>query len=74
MEEKYISKFLREKHYLWKIICEDINSGGFHGDALSLLFRLVLTPISYELNDTGYGYKIGEEKINHLFYKDDLKL
>ena len=33
-----------------------------------------LTPLSYELNDTGYGYKIGEEKINHLFYVDDLKL
>ena len=32
------------------------------------------TPPSYELNDTGYGYKIGEEKINHLFYMDDLKL
>ena len=75
MEEKYISKLFRGKHYLWKIICEDINSGRFRGDALSLLlFRLVLTPISYELNDTGCGYKIGEEKINHLLYMDDLKL
>ena len=59
------------------IICEnfDINSGIFQCDSLSpLLYLLALTPISYELNDTGYGYKIGEEKINHLFYMDDLKL
>ena len=35
---------------------------------------MALTPLSYESNDTGYGYKIGEEKINHLFYIDDLKL
>ena len=26
------------------------------------------------MNDTGYGYKIGENKINHLFYMNDLKL
>ena len=44
----------------------DVNSGMFHDDSLSpLLFFLALTPLSYELNDTGYGYKIGEEKINH---------
>ena len=59
------------------IICEnlDINSGIFQGDSLSpLLFCLALTPLSYELNNTEHGYKIGEEKINHLFYMDDLKL
>ena len=59
------------------IICEnfDINSGIFQGDSLSpLLFFLVLTPLSYELNDKGYGCKIGEEKINHMSYMDDLKL
>ena len=59
------------------IICEnlDINSGIFQGDSLSsLLFSMALTPLLYESNDTGYGYKIGEEKINHLFYMDDLKL
>ena len=56
------------------IICEnsDIN---IQGDSLSpLLFFLALTPLLYELNDTGYRHKIGEEKINHLFYMDDLKL
>ena len=59
------------------IICEnlDINSGIFQGDSLSLLlFCLALTPLSCELSDTGYGYKIGEEKINHLFYMNDKKL
>ena len=59
------------------IICEnlDINSGILQGESLSpLLFCLALTPLSYELNDIGYGYKIGKVKINHLFYMDDLKL
>ena len=59
------------------IICENFgfNSGLFRVDSLSpLLFYLALTPLSYELNDTGYGYKIGEKKINHLFYMDNLKL
>ena len=59
------------------IICEnlDINSGIFQGDSLSpLLFCLALTTLSYKLNDKRYGYKIGEQKTNHLFYMDDLKL
>ena len=59
------------------IICEniDINSGIFQGDSLSpLLICLALTPLSYELNDTGYGYKIREGRINHLFFMDALKL
>ena len=59
------------------IICEnlDINSVVFQRDSLSpLLFCLALTPLSYELNDTGYGYKIREKNINYLFYMDDLKL
>ena len=59
------------------IICKSsyINSGIFQSDSLSpLLFCFALTPLSYELNDTGHGYNIGEEKINHLFYMDDLKL
>ena len=53
----------------------DINSGICPSDSLSpLLFCLALTALSYKLNDTGYGYKIREEKINHLFYMNDLKL
>ena len=36
----------------------DVNSGIFQGDSLSpLLFCLALTPLSYELNHLGYGYK-----------------
>ena len=27
-----------------------------------------------ELNFSGYGYKIGAERITHLFYMNDLKL
>jgi len=27
-----------------------------------------------ELNNSGYGYKISEDKFFHLFYMDDLKL
>ena len=59
------------------IICENlgINSGIFQSNSLPpLLFCLALTPLLHELIETGYGYKIGEEKINHLFYIDDLKL
>ena len=53
----------------------DINCGIFQGDSLSpLLFCLALIPLTSELNQTSYGYKIGESKINHLFYMDDLKL
>ena len=35
---------------------------------------MALTLLSYELNDRGYGYRVGEEKIDDLFYMDDLKL
>ena len=59
------------------ITCEnlDLNSGIFQSDSLPpLLFCLTLTPPSYELNDTAYGHKIREKKINHLFYMDDLKV
>ncbi|XP_037775046.1 uncharacterized protein LOC119572129 [Penaeus monodon] len=53
----------------------NINSGIFQGDSYSpLLFSVALAPLSSLLNETGYGYnKRSGEKINHLFYKDDLK-
>ena len=52
-----------------------INCGIFQGDSLSpLLFCLALIPLSQLLNDTGYGYRIENRKINHLFYIDDLKI
>ena len=64
-------------HAQGSTVCENINikCGIFQGDSLPpLLFCLALVPLSYELNNTDYGYNIYEEKINHLFYKDDLKL
>ena len=52
----------------------DIKSGIFQGDSLSpLLFCVALAPLSFLLNRSPYGYKIGKETINHLFYMDDLK-
>ena len=52
-----------------------IRCGILKGDSLSpLLFCMALIPLSQLLNSTGYGYKIMEKKINHLFYMDDLKL
>ena len=58
-------------------VCENINikCGIFQADSLSpLLFCLALVPLFYELNNAGSGYNIYEEKINELFYMDDLKL
>ena len=53
----------------------DINSGIFQGDSLSpLLFCIALIPLSQQLNNTGYGYKIENKVIDHLFFMDDLKL
>lgn len=52
-----------------------IKCGIFQGDSLSpLLFCMALMPLSKLLNQTGYGYKIFDRRINHLFYMDDLKL
>ena len=52
-----------------------INCGIFQGDSLApLLFCLALIPLSQLLNDTGYGYRIENRKINHLFYTDDLTI
>ena len=52
-----------------------IKCGIFQGDSLSpLLFCMALIPLSKLLTQTGYGYKLFERRINHLFYMDDLKL
>ena len=83
-----ISHFLRESMKLWKtrlllthengMITSDevhIRRGIFQGDSLSpLLFCVSLIPLSLELNRSGYGYKIGSEKLSHLVFMDDLKL
>ena len=47
----------------------------FQGDSLSpLLFCISLLPLSLELNSSVYGYKMGTERMTHLFCMDDLKL
>ena len=52
-----------------------INSGIFKGDSLfPLLFCLPLFPLTKIINNSQYGYKMKNNKINHLFYMDDLKL
>ena len=53
----------------------NINSGIFQEDSLSpIFFCVTLIPLTKLLNNTGYGYKIYDNIINHLFYMDDLKL
>ena len=38
----------------------------YQGNSLSqLLFCISLTPLSLELNSSGYGYKIGTEQTSH---------
>ena len=52
-----------------------IKNGIFQGDSLSpLIFCLALAPLSNLLNNTGMGYNVYNERVNHLFYMDDLKL
>ena len=46
----------------------------FQGDSLSSTILSALIPLSRLLNDTGYGYRIENRKINHLFCMDDLKI
>ena len=53
----------------------DIKRGNFKGDSLSpLLFVICMMPLSYVLRKMSPGYTLGTEKINHLFFMDDLKL
>ena len=53
----------------------NINGGIFQGDSLSpTWFCVTLIPFSKHLDNTGYGYKIYDNTINHLFHMDDFKL
>ena len=52
-----------------------INSGIFQDDSLSpLLFCLALFLLTKIINNSRYGYKMQNSKINHSFYMDDFKL
>ena len=51
-----------------------IRRGIFQGDTLSpLLFVLAINPLSYLLNISGNGYKIGNVTFSHILYMDDIK-
>ena len=83
-----ISNFLRTSMTKWQtrlLLSHDngtlksdpikIKCGIFQGHSLSpFLFCLALIPLSNELNNPGYGYKIFDRTINQLFYMDNLKL
>ena len=52
----------------------NIKSDIFQGDSLSpLLFCMALAPLSPLLQDSGCGYEIRGQKINHLFFMEYLK-
>ena len=67
---------LHLNHTQGNITCESLKlkRGIFEVDPLSLLiFCLDLVGGSYEFNKTGYNH-LYESRIDHLLYKDDLKL
>ena len=52
----------------------NIKSGIFQGDSLSLLlFCMALALLSPLLQESGCGYEIQGQKVNHLFFMDNLK-
>lgn len=52
-----------------------IKCGNFPEDLVSLLiFCIVLTSLTIQLNKIGCSHEIGINNINHLFYIEDLKL
>ena len=79
-------KFIDKTMETWKV---ELTAGGkslaevkiqrgiFQGDALSpLLFVIAMMPLNHILRKCTVGYKLtkSQEKINHLMYKDDIKL
>ena len=52
----------------------NINGEIFHGDSVfHILFCVTLMPLGKLCNNTGCGYIIYDNTINHLFYMDDSK-
>ena len=55
----------------------EIKQGIFQGDSLSpLMFVLALIPLNLILRKakTAYEFSVSKDKINHLLFRDDLKL
>ena len=53
----------------------DIKRGIFQGDSLSFrIFTVCMIPLTKILQDAKAGYTLGDVKINHLFFMDDLKV
>ena len=53
----------------------DIRRGIFQGDSLSpLIFAVCMVLLTKILQDVKAGYTLGDVKINHLFFMDDLKI
>ena len=65
-------RLIHEKHIL-KINYLNINNGFFQGDSFSLLFCWAQI-LFIEIKNTKHGYKTTTNKINHIFYMEDLKL
>ena len=52
-----------------------VRRGIFQGDGLSLLiFVICMIPLSKVLRKAKAGYCLGDVKINHLLYMDDLQM
>ena len=76
--------FLRKSMVNWKteltssgekLGLVDIKPGIFQGDSLSpLIFTVCMVPLTKILQDSKAGYTLGDVKINHLFFMDDLKV
>ena len=53
----------------------NIKRGIFQGDSLSpLIFVICMIPLSKVLRKAKAGYRLGDVKINHLLFMDDLKM
>ena len=53
----------------------DIRRGIFQGDSLSpFIFAVCMVPLTKILQNVKAGYTLGDGKINHLFFMDDLKV